>query len=128
MAWVDAVLAAVLLEYLVFIGLVGRARGRYGIEAPATSGHPVFERWQRVQGNTLELLVVFVPALMLAARYWNPLYAAGLGALFFVGRALYAVSYVRDPRTRGLGFVLSLLPTAVLVLVALVGALRGAAS
>ena len=128
MAWVDVVLAAVLLEYLFFIGLVGRARGRYGIEAPATSGHPVFERWLRVQGNTLELLVVFVPALWLAARYWNPLYAAALGALFFVGRALYAISYVRDPKTRGLGFVLSLLPTAVLVLAALVGALRGIAA
>lgn len=128
MAWVDVVLAAVLLEYLFFIGLVGRARGRYGIEAPATSGHPVFERWLRVQGNTLELLVVFVPALWLAARYWNPLYAAVLGVVFFVGRALYAISYVRDPKTRGLGFVLSLLPTAVLVLAALVGALRGAAA
>ena len=128
MAWVDVVLAAVLLEYLFFIGLVGRARGRYGIQAPATSGHPVFERWLRVQGNTLELLVVFVPALWLAARYWNPLYAAALGALFFVGRALYAISYVRDPKTRGLGFVLSLLPTAVLVLAALVGALRGIAA
>ena len=128
MAWVDVVLAVVLLEYLFFIGLVGRARGRYGIEAPATSGHPVFERWLRVQGNTLELLVVFVPALWLAARYWNPLYAAVLGVVFFVGRALYAISYVRDPKTRGLGFVLSLLPTAVLVLAALVGALRGAAA
>lgn len=128
MAWVDVVLAAVLLEYLFFIGLVGRARGRYGIEAPATSGHPVFERWLRVQGNTLELLVAFVPALWLAARYWNPLYAAVLGVVFFVGRALYAISYVRDPKTRGLGFVLSLLPTAVLVLAALVGALRGAAA
>lgn len=128
MAWVDVVLAAVLLEYLFFVGLVGRARGRYGIQAPATSGHPVFERWLRVQGNTLELLVVFVPALWLAARYWNPLYAAALGALFFVGRALYAISYVRDPKTRGLGFVLSLLPTAVLVLAALVGALRGIAA
>ena len=88
----------------------------------------MFERWLRVQGNTLELLVVFVPALWLAARYWNPLYAAALGALFFVGRALYAISYVRDPKTRGLGFVLSLLPTAVLVLAALVGALRGIAA
>ena len=37
-----AVLAVI--QYMVFSVLVGRARVRYGVKAPATSGHEMFER------------------------------------------------------------------------------------
>ena len=124
MAWVDVVLAVVLLEYLFFIGLVGRARGRYGIQAPATSGHPVFERWLRVQGNTLELLIMFVPALWGAARYWKPEYVAAVGAVFIAGRAMYAAGYVQAPEKRSMGFLVSFVPVVVLVLATAIGAVR----
>ena len=68
MAWVDIVGLLSVVQLFVFGVLVGRARGRYGVAAPATSGHPVFERYYRVQMNTVESLIVFLPALWLAAR------------------------------------------------------------
>ncbi len=128
MAWIDLVTLLALVQYIVFATMVGRARGLYGVKAPATSGHPVFERWFRVQANTLELLIAFVPALWIAARYWPPAVIAGIGAVYLVGRALYAVTYVRDPAARSAGFGLSMLPVLVLLIAALAGVLRGLAA
>lgn len=118
-----AVACLALLEYLVFVMRAGRARGVYGVPAPATTGHPIFERHLRVQENTVEQLVVFVPALFLFARYASPAWGAGTGLLFVVGRALYAHAYVHDPSKRGPGFALTLGANLVLTLGGLVGAL-----
>lgn len=126
MLYVHLVALAALLEYLVFGALVGRARGRYGVKAPAVTGHEVFERHYRVQMNTLELLVVLLPALWLAGFHGSAPWAAGLGALYVIGRAVYAAAYVRDPASRSAGFMLSIGPIAALWLMALVGLLRGA--
>lgn len=126
MLWIELVTVLALLEFLTFGMLVGRARGLYGVAAPATSGHEIFERYYRVQMNTLEQLVAFIPALWLAARYWSPEWVALAGALFLVGRVIYLRSYVRDPASRGLGFALSFLPTVGLLLSVLVGvAMKG---
>ena len=124
MIWVDIVGLLAIVQLFVFGALVGRARGRYGIAAPATTGHPIFERYYRVQMNTIETLIVFLPGLWLAAKYWSPEYAAILGVIYLLGRVLYVNSYVRDPKKRAVGFTLSMLPTMVLVLAALVGAVR----
>ena len=124
MAWVDIVGMLAVIQLIVFGMLVGRARSQHGIAAPATTGHPVFERYYRVQMNTVETLIVFLPALWLAAKYWPPVVAAILGAIYLVGRTLYLNAYVSDPKKRGLGFGLSMLPTLVLVAAALIGAVR----
>ena len=124
MAWVDIVALLAIIQLVVFGMLVARARGLYGIAAPATGGHPVFERYFRVQMNTVETLLVFLPALWIAARYWPPGYVALVGAVYLVGRVLYLKAYVRDPKSRSVGFSLSMLPTLALVLAALVGAVR----
>src|SRR5579862_9293027 len=121
MTWIILVSLLALSQYLWFGRLVGRARGRYGITAPAVTGHEIFERYYRVQMNTLELLVLFVPALYLAALYVPPLWPAALGAVYLVGRVLYARAYISDPARRELGFVLSWLPIVALVLMALIG-------
>ncbi len=123
MALVAVVIALALIEYLVFGILVGRARVRCGVLAPATTGHPVFERYFRVQQNTLEQLIVFVPSMWLFGMYVSPLWAAGLGLLFVIGRVLYLTGYVEDPKKRGAGFGVSFLPTAILALGALIGAI-----
>jgi glutathione S-transferase len=112
-----------LLEYMIISMLCGQARGRYDVQAPATTGHPVFERWYRVQMNTLEQLVVFLPALFLFARFVSPHWAGWLGLVFIVGRAIYARSYVADPASRSLGFGLTFIPNVLLVLGALLGAI-----
>ncbi|MCV2370569.1 MAPEG family protein [Roseateles oligotrophus] len=111
-------------QYIFFAVLAGRARSKYGVQAPATTGHPVFERFYRVQMNTLELLVAYLPAQWLAAQYWSPQWMASLGLVYLGGRGLYALRYTRDPASRTLGFMLSLTPIVLLVTAALIGVLR----
>ena len=113
---VTVVLSLALVEYIVFAVLVGRARGQYGVKAPAVTGHEMFERYYRVQMNTLELLVVFVPAILTFAHYVSARWAAGLGAVYLVGRVIYLMSYVKNPASRGAGFGLSMLPIMVMVI------------
>jgi uncharacterized MAPEG superfamily protein len=102
---------------------VGRARDTYKVPAPATTGNDMFERYCRVQNNTIEQLIIFVPALVVFAHYVNPLIAAGLGALFVIGRWLYFTGYVKDPKKRSTGFLLSFVPNMILLIGAVVGAL-----
>jgi glutathione S-transferase len=123
MPWIEFVTLAALLEYFVFSILVGRARARYGVQAPAITGHAGFERAYRVQMNTLELLVMFLPVLWLASRYWPTVWTAAIGAVYLVGRLIYARAYVRDPAGRGLGFAMSMLPILALLGLAAAGAL-----
>ena len=124
MPWIDLITFLALVQYLVFGTLVARARSQYGVRAPATTGNELFERHYRVQMNTLELLVVFVPALWMAAKYWSPEAMAAIGAVYLVGRVLYQRSYTRAPAQRALGFMLSLGPVVVLLAAAGVGAVR----
>lgn len=124
MAWVDIVGLLAVVQLFIFGMLVGQARGKYGVAAPATTGHPVFERYYRVQMNTVEMLIAFLPGLWLAAKYWSPNYAAILGAIYLVGRVLFFRAYVSEPKSRNLGFTVSMLPTVVLVIAALIGAMR----
>ncbi len=120
---VAIVAALALVEYFVFAIMCGMARGRLGVPAPSISGNPEFERYFRVQGNTIEQIVIFLPALYLFATFVSPPVAAGLGLVFILGRALYAWAYLRDPGRRGPGFGLTLLANAVLLVGGLVGAL-----
>jgi glutathione S-transferase len=116
MPYVVIVTVLVLLQFFAFGFQVGRARGKYGVRAPATSGNETFERYFRVHMNTLEQLVVFLPTLWIYASFVSPLWAAAFGAVFLIGRAIYAVSYVRDPKSRSLGFGLTALPTLVMLI------------
>lgn len=112
-----------LIEYLVITGLVGWARGKYGVKAPATSGHEVFERYFRVQQNTVEQLVIFLPALWLFGHYVSTGAGALLGLAFIVGRVIYLRAYVADPASRTVGFVIGYLANAILILGGLIGAI-----
>jgi uncharacterized membrane protein YecN with MAPEG domain len=126
MPLVHLVIGLALLEFLVFICEVGRARGKYGVAAPATTGNEVFERYFRVQMNTLEWLALFLPGIWLFAVYVSAPIAASLGALFIVGRFLYYVGYVKDPKQRSAGFLLSALPAIALLVGGVIGAARAA--
>ena len=126
MGWVAAVVLLALIEYLVFGFLVGRARAKYNVAAPATTGNAMFERYFRVHYNTLEQLVVFIPAIWLFGRFLSPLWAVALGAVFVIGRIIYAAGYISAPEKRGPGMGLSMLPNMILVLGALFGAVRAA--
>ncbi|HUD25132.1 MAG TPA: MAPEG family protein [Burkholderiaceae bacterium] len=106
---------------------VARARARYDIRAPATSGHEHFERIFRVQMNTLENTVVFLPALWLAAWYWNPAWASACGAVWLLGRIWYAHGYGRAAARRGGGYYLSSAGLMALVVGSAVGWVRALA-
>jgi glutathione S-transferase len=125
MHYVNIVAALALLQFFYFGFLVGRARFRYGIAAPATAGNEMFEREFRVQMNTLEQLAAFLPALYIAQLYWPAPYVAAVGVVYLVGRVVFRQAYVADPRKRSLGFLLSVLPTFALLAGILVGAVRG---
>jgi hypothetical protein len=122
MAYVDTVTALALLQFVYFGIQVGRARGRFGVKAPAITGNEQFERYFRVQQNTLESIVVFVPSLFLFSRYFNPLWAAGLGVIYLIGRQVYAAAYVRDPAKREVGYGLTVLPILALLVGGMIGA------
>lgn len=98
--------------------LVGRARGKYKIQAPATTGHEGFERAFRVQMNTQEGAIMFLPTLWVAAHFGNPAWAALLGGVWLLGRAWYAWAYSVPGRNRGPGFGIGLLALALLLVMA----------
>ena len=121
MQYVELVAVIAVLQFLSFGALTGSARRKSGLKAPAVTGHEGFERMYRVQMNTLELLIAFLPALFLAAKYWPISLVVGLGIVYLVGRLSYWRAYVSNPSKRGIGFVMSMLPTLFLALLALVG-------
>lgn len=111
-----------LLSVLTYVTMgirVGAARTKSGIAAPAMTGDPVLERTIRAHYNTLEWLPVYLAGLWLFAIYWNDLVAAGVGAVWIVGRILYVRGYVAAAEKRELGFGIQTVATAVLVFGAL---------
>lgn len=102
--WPSLVTASALLVYLVFIINVGRARAKYKISPPQMTGNPDFERVVRVQQNTLEQLVIFLPSLWLFSEFISPIWAAGIGTFWLVGRILFAWGYYQAAEKRMLGF------------------------
>ncbi len=119
--------AVTLLALLLQLGLtamVGRARARYGVKAPAVTGNEHFERAYRVQMNTIEQMAFFLPALWLCAFYMTDRRAAVGGLVWIAARIVYAVAYVRDPGKRGLGATVSMLVQIALWLGAAIGLAR----
>ncbi len=117
----------VLLTILLQVGTMwatGRAREKYGIKAPAISGHPGFERAWRVQMNTLESTMLFLPTLWLAAQYGFPLWGGLAGLVWVVGRVWYAVAYLNDPSKRGPGFMVSSAGWGVVLVLGVIGLAR----
>jgi glutathione S-transferase len=121
MFWIHLITILALFQFLLFGSLVGHARGKYGVHAPATAGHEIFERYYRVQMNTLELLIVFLPSLWIAANYWKQQWVAVAGAVYLVGRFVYLRAYIKNPSMRSLGFALSMLPILALMIAGLAG-------
>ena len=113
-----------LIQYLFFTIRVGASRSKFGIEAPRTVGNENWERLFRVQQNTLEQLIVFVPAALIFGATTTGAWVLIPGLIFLVGRQLYAMEYIKDPKTRVLGMSLTMLANAALLIGGIVGIAR----
>jgi len=109
-----------LLEYSVLGQMVGRARHTYGVQAPATTGNPDFERYFRVHENTLEALIVFIPAVWIFSLSVNYHLGVFLGLLFVIARIIYAAGYLSAASKRSTGAIATGLINGILVLVPLI--------
>lgn len=113
--WTALVSLLALLVYF-YMGLrVGQGRGKYNIEAPATTGHPEFEKAFRIHANTLEWLPLFLVSLWLFSLVVGDLWAASVGAVWIIGRILYLTGYSKAPGRRGRGFGIQALAVGVLL-------------
>lgn len=128
MPYVALITVLALAQFFWFGWQVARARTKYGVHAPAMSGHEVFDRRFRVQMNTLEQLMMFLPTLWIFASFVSPSWAAGFGAVFVIGRGIYSMSYVREPKSRAVGFALTALPIFTMLIWIAVWAVRALAT
>ena len=112
-------LLAVIISLAFAIG-VARTRRRTRIDAPAMGGHPDLDRALRIQGNTVEQLLIFLPALWLAALYFPGWWAPILGLVWCLGRIVYAFVY-GNVGQRFPGFALTIFPTLILIVLAASG-------
>jgi len=122
MEYVTIITVLALLQFAWFGFQVGSMRVKHEVKAPAMSGAPEFERMFRVHYNTMEQLILFLPALWLFANMVNPIWAAGIGVVYLIGRFIYQAAYLKDPSGRSLGFALSHLPSAVMLIWVLIKA------
>ena len=104
-----------LAQFILFSIQVGSMRGKHKVSAPAVSGNTEFERMFRIQQNTMEQLVVFIPTLWIFGYFVDPLWGAGFGLVFIAGRFVYRAAYLKDPAGRGPGFLMTFLPPAVML-------------
>lgn len=114
---------ATILSVLVtfwFMARCGAARGKTDVQAPAVTGHEAFERAFRVHQNTVEQLVMFLPSLWLFWSWAGDTWAGGLGIIWVVGRVWYGMCYMKDPKSRTLGMVLTVFPMLGMLLSSLV--------
>ena len=115
-----ALVTCLAILFYFFTGIqVSKARAAFGIKAPATAGHPDFERVFRVQMNTLEWMPIFLPSLWLFAIYIGDAAAAILGVIWIAGRVLYMTGYSQAAEKRGRGFAVQGLAAGILLLGAL---------
>lgn len=123
MEYAAVIILLALIQYVYFTLRVGANRPKYHVNAPKVEGNETWERLFRVQQNTLEQLIVFIPAMWFFSQYLSGMWALVPGLMFIVGRQLYSYEYVTDPGSRAPGMALTLLANAVLMIGALAGVL-----
>ena len=112
---VAIVTSLALMQVAYFAFMVGAARQKYGAPAPAMTGPEEFLRAFRVHMNTVENIVIFIPAMWLFGYFIDPMWAAGIGVVFIISRFMYRSAYLKDPSGRSLAFGISFLVNTVLV-------------
>jgi glutathione S-transferase len=120
----SAAVTVLAVLFVFYTGLnVARMRGKHKISAPAVTGALEFECAYRVQVNTLEQFVMFLPLLWLATAYFHmlPWLPAVVGFVWIFGRLVYMQGYMAAPEKRGTGFLITSLSSLALLILAIVG-------
>lgn len=118
-----AIVTALALIQLVYFGMqVGAARTKHGVSAPLTTGHDEFERHNRVHQNTIEQLIVFLPALWMFGYFIHPYWGAAIGLIFVVSRLVYRSAYLKHPDSRSGAFGVGFMTLSILLIGSVVGA------
>ena len=125
MEYATLIVLLALLQYVWFTMRVGSTRGKYNVDAPACEGNETWERSFRVQQNTMEQLIMLVPATYAFAYYTSSFWVLVPGVVFILGRFLYSAAYLKDPKTRAPGMIMTIAANLTLILGALVGLLMG---
>jgi uncharacterized membrane protein YecN with MAPEG domain len=120
MEYASLMVLLALVQFMIFTAKVGSGRGKHGVSAPSCTGEETWERLCRIQQNTMEQLVIFIPACYAFAHYVHPKWVLLPGILFLLGRAVYANAYAGNPKKRAVGMLMTLIPSALMVLVSLV--------
>ncbi len=101
---------ATLLLYPLYTWITSQvavARRTHQHPAPKMEGDLNFMRYLRVQMNTVERLVIFLPLLWITAIYGNDLFAGICGYIWIIGRLIYALGYYREAQKRQIGFLIN---------------------
>jgi glutathione S-transferase len=113
--WPSLITVSALILYFVVTINVGRARFKHKVSPPQMTGNPDFERVLRVQQNTLEQMILFLPSLWLFSQFISPIWGAAIGAVWIIGRILFAWGYYQAAEKRAAGFGISILATLALL-------------
>ena len=117
-----AIVTMLTVLLFVWMGLnVGRMRQRHGVQAPAMTGHEMFERAVRVHMNTLEGAIAFLPALWIAEIWFGGWAPPVAGFVWVVGRVIYMLGYMAAPEKRETGFLIQALALIALIILAVWG-------
>jgi glutathione S-transferase len=111
-----------LIQSVLFAFLVGKSREEHGVSAPLMTGPDEFLREFRVHMNTVENLIVFIPALWMFGYFVGPYWAAGIGLVYVISRFMYRAAYTGNPEKRSLPFTIGLACQVILLLGTIVGA------
>jgi len=121
MAYVNLIVLLALFQFLYFTFKVGLGRGKYGVKAPACEGNDQFDRLFRIQQNTLEQMIIMIPASYLFAHYLSEQWVLVPGVVYLLGRFLYSREYLTDPDSRTPGMAMTLLANVSLLIGGLIG-------
>ena len=116
MEYAVIIILLALLQYSYFAFTVGLSRNKLEVFAPKISGHDIWERTFRVQQNTLEQLIIFIPGMLAFSFYVSGVWVLIPGIGYLLGRQLYSYLYVKDPKSRTPGFLLTFFSNMILVI------------
>ena len=123
MIYAIIIILIALLQYMFFAGRVGANRGKFEITAPHVAGNETWERMFRVQMNTLEQIIIFIPGMLAFSYYVNSNWVILPGVVYIIGRQIYSAMYISNPEKRGFGMILTFIANFSLVIGALIGAI-----